>query len=99
VIDTRLSRAIVVFVWGTHGRPWPSRDPEAVSAEYGDDALELVPRINAIFELVDAAPLDWSTEDLPAAIARIESLVRAAHPELDEAAIGAIGRQFAYNWR
>ena len=99
VIDAQLSRAIVISVWGTHGRPWPSRDTEAVGEEYGDDALDLIPRINGIFELVDKAPVDWSTEDLPAATERVESLVRAAHPELDEAAIRAIGLQFSYNWK
>jgi len=38
VIDAQLSRAIVIFVWGTQGRPWPSKDTDAVSAEYGDEA-------------------------------------------------------------
>ncbi len=99
VVDDVLSEAVVTYVWGTQCRPWPSRDAEAVREKYGDLALDLVPRIQAIFALVDAMEVDWSSEDLNGAAHRIESLVRSMHPELGDDAIRAVGNQFAYCWK
>jgi hypothetical protein len=99
VYDTRLSLAVVSYVWGTGGRPWPSRDDEAVIAQFGREAANLLARVKAVFDLVDTLPLDWSSEDLPAATKRVESQVRLSHPELDDAAIRAVGAQFSYSWR
>ncbi|WP_338178658.1 hypothetical protein [Jatrophihabitans sp.] len=97
--DAKLSDALVTYVWGTGGRSWPSRDPEAVQIRFADDALDLVPRILAIFDLVDGAPPFWQTEDLATATDRIEGLVRDEHPELSDDAIRAIANQYSFTWK
>jgi hypothetical protein len=48
VSDDLLSRAVVIYVWGLSGHPWPSRDTEAVSQALGEQTLDLLPRIEAI---------------------------------------------------
>jgi len=55
VSDEVLSRAVFIYVWGLSGRPWPSRDTEAVSQAFGEQAPDLLPRIEAIFNRVDSA--------------------------------------------
>jgi hypothetical protein len=81
--DAVLSRAVVIYVWGLNRRPWPSRDTEAVRQAFGEQALDLVPRIQAIFDMVDAAPANWS-RGLNAATKRIETIVREVYPDLDD---------------
>lgn len=49
--------------------------------------------------MVDSAAPYWSTEDLNAATDRIEAHLRAAHPELSDEAIHAIGNQYSYSWK
>lgn len=93
--DPLLSRAVVIYVWGLKDRPWPSRDTEAVRQAFGEQALDLLPRIQTIFEMVDGAPANWSG-GLNAAADRIEATVREAYPDLDDEAVRAIGNQFSY---
>jgi hypothetical protein len=95
VSDEVLSRAVVIYVWGLSGRPCPSRDTEAVSQAFGEQALDLLPRIEAIFNRVDAVPASWSG-GLNAATDRIEAMIREAYPDLDDEAVRAIGNQFSY---
>jgi hypothetical protein len=95
VSDAVLSRAVVIYVWGLNRRPWPSRDTEAVREAFGEQALDLMPRIGAIFDMVDAAPANWSG-GLNAATDRVETMVREAYPDLDDEAVRAIGDQFSY---
>lgn len=99
MVDGDLSGALVTYVWGLGGRSWPSRDVEAVKDRYGDQALNLIPRIRAIFAAVDAAEVNWSSEGLLGAVSRIKALIRSTYPELNEDAIEAIGVEFSYTWR
>lgn len=98
VSDEVLSRAVVVYVWGLGGRPWPSRDAESVVQAFGQQAPDLLSRIEAIFKSVDAAPANWAG-GLSAATERIEAMIRHAYPDLDDAAVHAIGNQFSYENR
>ena len=97
--DVRLSEAILTYVWGTGERSWPSRDPEAVERTFGDETVDLLPRVLAVFALVDAAPTLWQTEDLTTATNRIEALVREQHPEFSDDAVRAIGNEYSFTWR
>jgi hypothetical protein len=98
MIEEELSGAVVVYVWGVESRPWPSRNPDEVRRRYGERAEVLIARIELIFAVVDAAPVDWNS-DLAAASMRVQRLVRRSFPELDAAAVHAVGAQFAYSWR
>ena len=99
MVDETLSDAVLTYVWGTRGRPWPSRDAEAVRERYQGLAAGLIPRIEAIFTLGDATDVDWSVDDLKSAVDRIELLISTVHPELRGDAVRAIGDQFSYCWK
>jgi hypothetical protein len=84
-----------MYVSGLDRRPWPSRDTEAVRQAFGQQALDLLPHIQAIFAMVDGAPVNWSA-GLNAATDHVERIVREAYPDLDDEAVRAIGNQFSY---
>jgi hypothetical protein len=99
VIDARLSEAVLTYVWGTGDRSWPSRDPEAVQRRFGEETSDFLPRVLAVFALVDATPPLWQTEDLMTATNRMEALVREQHPELSDDAVRAIGNEYHFAWK
>ena len=61
MIDARLSQAVVVYIHGgPEGRMYPSTSVEAVAAAFGDQALDLLPRIYAITSVVEAiSEAEW----------------------------------------
>lgn len=98
VIDETLSSAVVTYVCGTRGRPWPQGDVEAVKEKFGDESPDLIRRIEKILALVGPAP-PGPYEELSAYTDRIRQLVRSHHPELSDEAICAIGNLYAFGWK
>jgi hypothetical protein len=98
VEDRELSRAVVVYLRGS-GLAWPHASPEAVAQELGAEAAErLMPRLRQLANEAVYWPVDWQNhiDDLGSAARVVEDEISAAHPELDQDAISALGWQFSY---
>jgi hypothetical protein len=98
VVDRELSRAVVVYLRGS-GLAWPRSSPEAVAEELGAEAAErLMPRLRQLASEAVYWPVDWQNhiDDLGSATRVVEDEISAAHPELDQDAIGALGWQFSF---
>lgn len=50
VEDALLSRAVVMYIWGDRGQPWPSHRPEAIGREFPDQAADLVVRLRDVIQ-------------------------------------------------
>jgi len=97
-VDRVLSSAVLVYF--SVGRvPWPHRDPEAVEAEFGNAALDLIPKIRAIEHEVYEKDPDWATTTYDDAVQGVGRLLRERHPELNDEAIKAFMTAFAYDWK
>jgi len=100
--DARLSRAVLAYVWGLEGRSWPSRHPDATVRALGDEGLDLIPQVEAIFCFVDGiSDAEWwqFTGSLNEIADSIEARVQAAYPQLSAEAVAAIGNQWAFGHR
>lgn len=98
VSDDLLSRAVRAFVSGGH-RPYPTVDEEALVAEVGEDAaLDLLPTVRAIAAEVFDLPVDWASIRREPYL-QVEDAMQRRHPELDEAAVRALGNYWAYQTR
>lgn len=97
-MDRVFSRAVLVY-FSVERRSWPHRDPEAVEAEFGDAALDLVPKIQAIEHEVYEKDLGWATMPYDAAVQGVGALLRERHPELDDGAVEAFMNAFAFDWK
>lgn len=96
--DSRLSSAVVVYVWGNPRTiPHPSEHPDEVAKEFGDDAADLVTYIKAILDEAYAQPMALPGEGLADSAKRIEAVIGSRHPELDDQALRAIGNHVAFN--
>lgn len=98
VVDAELSRAVVVYLRGS-GLAWPHQSPEAVVSEFGTEAAErLMPRLRQLANAAVYWPVDWQQhdDDLASATRVVEREISAAHPELDQNAVSALGWQFSY---
>ena len=98
VYDETLSRAVVIYIWGVDGLPWPSHRPEALTTVFGDQALDLLPRVQSVLAGVNEDPPD-EKEDLAIAGRRVEASVRRRHPYLSDEAAKAVANLFTYAWR
>ena len=97
MVDRELSRAVVVYL--CDGSEWPAPSPEAVAAELGGTAAErLMPRLTQLENEAVHWPVDWQSHfnDLAGATRVVEDEISAAHPELDQDAISALGWIFAF---
>jgi hypothetical protein len=97
-VDQALSIAVLTY-FSVGRKPWPHRDPEAVEADFGDAALDLVPRIKAIEDEVYAQEPDWATISYDEAVRAVGSMVRERQRELVDPAVQAFMTAFAYDWR
>lgn len=96
MVDRELSRAVVAYLRGS-GLAWPRASPEAVAKELGPEAAErLMPRLRQLASEAVYWPVDWQNhiDDLGSATRAVEDETSAAHPELDQDAISALGWQF-----
>jgi hypothetical protein len=58
VADSRLSEAVVVYIWGRpRTLPYPSSHPDDVAKTFGDDAADLVPYVTAVLDEAYAQPV------------------------------------------
>ena len=97
VVDQELSRAVVAYIRGS-GLAWPQRSPEAVVAAMGAEVAErLMPRLEQLADEAFYWPVDWHGRDLDAATSVVETEFAAAHPELDQEAVLALGWDFSYS--
>jgi hypothetical protein len=100
MIDVRLSQAVIAYVYGgPQGRAYPSSSAEAVAEAFGDEALDLLPRIYAITAVIDAISQgEWLTftGTLVEMMHRIEADLAEINPELDAEAIHALGNRWAF---
>ena|SRR5437773_7362322 len=99
VHDELLSRAVIVYVWGSHGQPWPSRHPDAVKDRFGGEAAELLPRVEGIEREMHQDPRQWFAADEATTGGRVSQALRSRHPELTDEAIEALAAQFTYSYR
>jgi hypothetical protein len=98
MVDKELSRAVVVYLRGK-GLAWPSASPEAVAKELGAEAADrLMPRLRQLADEAVYWPVDWQNhiDDLGSATRVVEDEISAAHPELDQDAVRALGWQFSF---
>jgi hypothetical protein len=98
MVDKELSRAVVVYLRGK-GLAWPSASPEAVAKELGAEAADrLMPRLRQLADEAVYWPVDWQNhiDDLGSAARVVEDEISAAHPELDQDAVRALGWQFSF---
>ena len=92
-----MSRAVVVYIWGYPRRlPYPTAHPEDVVATFADSGPDLVAYVDAILSEAYAEPMELPGESLSDSARRIEAVISARHPELDEEAVRAVGTHFAY---
>jgi hypothetical protein len=99
VRDERLSRAVIVYIWGNHRLPWPSAHPEMVNDQFGDEAAELLPSVEAILHEIHQDPRQWFAADLVATARQISQALRDRHPELTDEARRALVAHFTYTWK
>ncbi len=91
-----LSRAVVTYIWADRSLPWPSRRPNAVRAEFPDQADDLIRRVQDVIQSAqDVRP----TDDLAETGDLVVAVVRAKFPQLSEEVLQAIGNLYAYSWR
>ncbi|HEY6794494.1 MAG TPA: hypothetical protein VI248_07410 [Kineosporiaceae bacterium] len=94
MLDLALSDAVVTYIWGDRGWPWPSERPESLSEEQ----LAYLPKIKSLIGAAFADDPPRET-DLSAMANRVEGAVRTAHPELTDDAVRAIGSYYTYCWK
>lgn len=97
--DEALSQAVVAYIWGDHRQPWPSAHPDAVHACLGDQAIDLIPRVQTILDEIHNQPQRWFATDLAAMGQRVDRALRDSHPELTDAAVDSLTAHFTYMWR
>ena len=87
---------MVAYIRGA-GLAWPHRSPEAVLAAMGAEVAErLMPRLEQLANEAFYWPVDSHGRDLDAATTAMETEFSAAHPELDQEAVLALGWDFSY---
>ena len=100
MFDETLSRAVVTYIWGINGPGWPGERPEALSAVFGDEALDLLPQVRALVSEAWPPYEEWGREDLLTATKRIADRLRRNHPELTDEAIESLANLCAYSmWK
>ena len=95
--SARKSRAVVVFLG--HGvEPSPSRYPERLVAEFGEEqGLDLGMYVRAVLGELFAVPTDWRVEpDLWKRTDQIVAVVAANHPELNDEALAALRSYYSF---
>lgn len=98
-LDADLSEALCAYLGPEQSdRPDLSR---IVDAFPGDPGQVLQERVSVLAEALEPlAHVDWSkVRDFAEAANRYEQKVRAAHPELSDAAVARLRMQFAWDWR
>lgn len=96
--DRRLSEAVVVYIWGQPRLlPYPGEHPEDVGNAFGDDAADLVSRVNAILDEAYSEPMVLPGEELKDSADRIAAVIGSRHPELDDQAVRAVANHVAFN--
>lgn len=99
MIDEQLTAAVLVYV-GAPGQLSVPSGPEAVKSVFGDAALDLVSRIDAIVRpLYDADPPIWYGLDSDQTYPSIAERVATNHPELGESAVRAIANQYCFIYK
>jgi hypothetical protein len=90
----------IVLLLGRGASPYPKKDPERVTAVYGDSVgLDLVSYAQRVLnELYDVTP-NWDAEDLLGAAERAVSTVAARHPELNRDALEALRWSYTYSYK
>ena len=58
-----------------------------------------MPYCDAVLDELYASTLDWTGEDLDAAVARAVALVAAHHPELSHEALPSLEWQYRFDWK
>jgi hypothetical protein len=94
--DALLSRAVVTYIWGDRGLPFPSHRPEAVGREFPDQAADLVVRVR---DVIQSAQHVRPTDDLAETGCLVVAAVRERFPQLSEEALQAVGNLCTYAWR
>ncbi len=94
-----LNRAVVLYV--RHGTAaWPQRDGAAVVREFGAErAGALLPRVASLLDEIGRIDLDWRAHTLASATQCARAELQRRHPELDDAALGALAWKFSYDWK
>ncbi|MBG6134502.1 hypothetical protein [Longispora fulva] len=94
--DELLSRAVIVYVWGNPAWQVPSSHPEAVRDVFGEQADQLLVRIETLLREVGTIQFD---DDLAIYSRRIQEALRLSHPELSREAGVALAGKLTYAWR
>jgi hypothetical protein len=97
--DETLSRAVVTYIWGNRQQSWPSAHPDAVEEQFGDRAVDLIPRVEALINEIHDRAHEWLHVDLAITAGRVEEALRQKHPELTAEAIQDLAAYFTYEWK
>ena len=92
-----LNSAIVLYLgYGTASFPHHRR--EAVEERFGDQADELLRRMDLVFETLDKV-VPYDSEALAVATKRAVEAAKLKHPELTDETLAAIGWSYSYGWK
>ena len=94
-MDEDLSNAVRLYL-GYHSAAFPHAYESAVTERYGSDLLIRVESI--VRDAGDLQP-DWALHSLLSAKEWAEAELKRRHPELDDAAVSALGWAFSYWWK
>ncbi|MEV0454685.1 hypothetical protein [Catellatospora methionotrophica] len=92
-MTSALSNAITIYA-----RASVARRPEAVRAELGTQADELLAKINQLRAEIEPTEQEWKSDSLSQMTERATERLRA-HPELTEEAVRALVGVCSYAWR
>jgi hypothetical protein len=95
VMDADLSTAVQVYL-GYGAAPFPREDSGVVRVRYGSALLK---RVEAVAQDAGSLRPDWETHSLLSAKDWAESELKQRHPDLNDAAISALGWAFSYWWK
>ena len=99
VHDETLSRAVVTFIWGNRQQSWPSAHPDAVEEQFGERAVDLVPKVEALIAALHGRAHEFLHADLAITADRVEQALRHEHPELTAQAVRDLAASFTYTWK
>jgi hypothetical protein len=97
--DETLSRAVVTYIRGNRQQSWPSAHPDAVEEQFGDRAVDLIPRVEALISEIHDRAHEWLHVDLAITARGVEEALRQKHPELTAEAIQDLVAYFTYVWK